>query len=227
VTERVLSEWRRRVAAEYRSAALAAQVSHWMIQCGLDEALIHTALRIVRDELDHASLSHDCLLALGGEDRPSQIEIGHLAEPVRAGVLPDLVTSVTRNFCLGETLAVPLFHAMRRHTTHPEARAALTRILKDESVHRAFGWDTLDALLRLDENGVRERVSAQLPVMIADFERSYARAPEDSRLLDSERSAGLLSLAEYSQVFRDTIQGDIRRRFAARGIAIRVNHSVS
>ena len=222
MTERVLSEWRRRVAAEYRSAALAAQVSHWMIQCGLDEALIHTALRIVRDELDHASLAHDCLVAMGGEDTPSPVEIGHLAEPAQAGVLPDLVTSITRNFCLGETLAVPLFGAMRRHTTHPEARSVLTRILKDESIHRAFGWDALDALLRLDADGVRQRVSAQLPDLIAGFERSYAGAPGDGRLLDSERAAGLISLSEYAQVFWDTLEGDIRRRFETRGIVMKV-----
>lgn len=220
MTERVFREWRNRVAAEYRSAALTAQVSHWMIQCGFPDPLLHTALRIVRDELDHASLSHECLLALGGEDEPAAVDVSHLAEPTRAGPLGDLLTSVTRNFCLGETLAVPLFNAMRAHTSHPAARKVLTRVLQDEAIHRAFGWDALDALLEFDADGVRAGVSAQLPAMLASFERSYAFAPTLDDLTDEERSMGLLSLADYAEVFWKTARGDISKRFAARQIAV-------
>ena len=66
MTPRVHREWSNRVAAEYRSAAITAQVLHWLISVGADDALVSTCMRIVRDELDHAQLSHDCLVALGG-----------------------------------------------------------------------------------------------------------------------------------------------------------------
>ena len=216
MSARVLQEWRNRVAAEYRSASLTAQICHWMIQCGLPEALVHTGLRVVRDELDHAGLSHRCLLALGGEDVPAAVDVERLAEPAQDGVLADLVTSITRNFCLGETLAVPLFHAMRSHTTHPEALAVLTRVLQDEAIHRAFGWEVLDALLAIDPQGVRGRVAAQLPDMLAGFERSYAATSEPCGLTDAERAMGLLPLRTYHEIFWSTVQGDIQRRFVAR-----------
>jgi len=217
-------EWRNRVIAEYRSAALAAQVSHWMIQCGLEDRLLRIALRVVADELDHAELSHSCLLALGGEDQPAALQVDHLAHPPTGDVLTDLLDSITANFCLGETLAVPLFNAMRVGTTHPVALQVLTRVLQDESTHRAFGWDVLDALLQLDPTGVRAHLGSTLPGILAGFERSYAFAPSLDAIRPEERAAGLLSLAEYAQVFWSTIRGDIYRRFRDRQIDIPVRY---
>ena len=54
-TPRLLAEWRNRVAADVYSAAITAQVVHWMIQVGLPGELISLGLRIVQDELDHAT----------------------------------------------------------------------------------------------------------------------------------------------------------------------------
>ena len=73
--------------------------------------------------------------------------------PAPDGPLAALVDTILHAFCLGETFAVPLFAAMRPATTQPTAAAALQRILRDEATHRAFGWDTLDALLELDPAG--------------------------------------------------------------------------
>ena len=69
MTPRVVEEWRRRVAAEYGSAGITAQVLTWGIQAGLPAPLLHTAARIVRDELDHAELSHGVVQALGGDGK--------------------------------------------------------------------------------------------------------------------------------------------------------------
>ena len=55
------------MAAEYGSAGITAQVLTWGIQAGLPAPLLHTAARIVRDELDHAELSHGVVQALGGD----------------------------------------------------------------------------------------------------------------------------------------------------------------
>ena len=49
-------------------------------------------------------------------------------------------------FCLGETVAVPLFSHLRERCTESLPRAALDRILRDEVRHRDFGWDLLDWL---------------------------------------------------------------------------------
>lgn len=220
-TPRVHREWRRRVHAEYRSAAITAQVSHWMIQAGLDEALLTTCLRIVGDELAHARLAHDCLVALGGDASPEAVHADELAEPAPDGVLAGLVDSVVANFCFGETLAVPLFKALRAHTTHPAAEPVLTRVLRDEAIHRAFGWQALDALLELDPDGVRARVSGSLPAVFARFRASYAPDGTDAPLTDDEVACGLMPVATYREVFWATAP-DLQRRFARRGLALAI-----
>lgn len=219
MTPRVLEEWGNRVAAEYRSAALAAQVLHWGIMAAFPENLLHVALRVVRDELDHASISHECLEALGGGEHPVPLDVTALAAAPTAGVLGGLIDSVLVNFCLGETFAVPLFDAMRRGTTHPAVRPVITRVLQDEAIHRQFGWDALDELL-LRGDAVRDRVVAQLPGALRAFRRSYAPEDDGVPLTEEERGAGLIDLADYRRVFHETLAQDIGPRFARRGIAL-------
>lgn len=217
---RVLTEWSNRVAAEYTSATYAAQALHRAIQVGLPDELHRTALRIVGDELDHARLSHDCLTALGGADAPIPLELGALELPSPEGPLAALVDNVVRNFCLGETFAVPLFDAMRRTATHPAVQPALTRILRDEAVHRAFGWSALDALLAIDKAGVRERVTTKLPGWLGSFRKAYAGMPHINTLTEDELAMGLLPLSTYAEVHNKTVAGGIRLRFAERGVDI-------
>jgi 1,2-phenylacetyl-CoA epoxidase catalytic subunit len=187
---------------------------------GLPDELHRTALRIVADELDHARLSHDCLTALGGADEPIPLELNALELPSPEGPLAALVDNIVRNFCLGETFAVPLFDAMRRTATHPAVQPALTRILQDEAVHRAFGWSALDALLQIDETGVRERVMQHLPAWLEGFRKAYAGMPNSNTLTDEELTMGLIPLSTYAEVHDRTVAEDIRVRFAARGIDI-------
>ena len=219
MTPRVRTEWSQRVAAEYRSAALTAQVLHWSIQAGLPEGLLHTALRVVRDELDHAALSFECLQSLGGEDEPVPLDATAMAAPGTAGVLGGLVDSVVVNYCLGETFAVPLFDAMRRGTTHPAAAAVLTRVLRDEAIHRQFGWDLLDELLARVP-GVDVRVATLLPTALDAFARAYAPAEDGPDLLPDERACGLLAHADYRAIHERAVAEDVLPRFAKRGIVL-------
>lgn len=218
MTERVWAEWRNRVAAEYRSAAMTAAVLHGAIAAGFPPELLHTALRIVRDELDHAELSHQCLTALGGPDAPIPLSAATLWPTAAADPLGDLVDRVVRDFCLGETFAVPLFDAMRRHATHPAVVPVVVRVLQDEAIHRQFGWDALDVLLSLDPARVRPRVQASVPALLAAFRDAYAPDGSADPLTDEERSAGLLDLDDYRRCFGETLRDDVVPRFARRGI---------
>jgi hypothetical protein len=218
---RARQEWANRVRAEYRSSAITARVLHLAIAAGLPRELLDIAHRIVRDELDHADLSHDCLVAIGGADHPIGVEfaaLAHLEHP--GGPLVELVHHILHSFCFGETLAVPLFRAMRVHTSHPEARCALDRILTDEAVHRAFGWQALDALLDLDPKGVRGVVQDGLPTAFRSYFEAYGSVPDAPPLTDAELAVGLLSPADYRQVFAHTWTHDITSRFLRRDVAI-------
>ena len=218
---RTIAEWGNRVAAEYRSAALAAQVLHLGIQIGLPEELLATALRVVRDELDHARISHEVRAALGGAEAPVPFDPRALALPLAPeGPLASIVDCLVPSFCLGETFAVPLFSAMRAHTTHPEARAALDRILQDEAVHRAFGWEALDALIEIDPDGVRARVEAALPRWLVGFRKAYGEVGGGVPLSEEERAAGLLPAEGYRRIWAETVHNELAPRFARRGIPL-------
>lgn len=210
MTPRVHHEWARRVAAEYTSAAVTAQVLTWCIQQGLPPDLLLVAHRVVGDELEHARLSHEVLVALGGGDAPIELVAERLTVP------QPLPEALVRNFCLGETLAVPYFAEMRRRASHPAVRPVLDRILEDEAVHRAFGWAALDALLA-EEPALIERISSALPALIAEFS-GYAAPPDAPPLTEEERACGLLEHAEYAALYAETWRDDIGPRFERRGI---------
>ena len=219
--ESITREWRNRVRAEYKSAATTAQVVHWMIQVGAPEALLHVALRIVRDELDHAKLSHEALLVLGGEARPTGFEAADLAlSPSDDGILASLLDVIVQCFCLGETFAVPLFSEMRQKASHPAVLPMLTRVLQDEAVHRAFGWNTLDYLLELEPAGVRQRISQRLPQWIGEYQSAYAHSPDHRELTAQERAAGLLCGAEYARIFHETVRHTVGPWFQQRQIQL-------
>ncbi|MFK7927461.1 MAG: hypothetical protein AB8H79_04700 [Myxococcota bacterium] len=218
---RVHREWRNRVIAEYTSAAITARVLHLCIICGLDRGLLDTAARVVTDELDHAQLSDDARVALGDSDEPLGLDVEQL-QPAKGldGPLADLLDHILTSFCLGETFAVPLFAAMREHASHPAIEPMLTRVLKDEAVHRRFGWETLDALLALDPDGVRARAARILPGAIRSYRLAYHDVQEGEPLTDHERAAGLLPIAEYRRIFQQTLAQTITPRLRSRGILI-------
>lgn len=212
-------EWANRVAAEYRSAATTAQLLHGLIRCGMPDPLISAAMRIVRDELDHAGISREALIALGGDPGAvPDLTPDDLADPVDpAGPLATICMQVVRNFCLGETLAVPLFAAMRAGTDHPQIRPALDRILRDEANHRAFGWEALQALIEADP-GVRPFVAARLPGWIHGFYLAYGAPRPPQPFSDAEQAAGLLPMPDYHRIYAEAMAGDILPRFAVLGI---------
>ena len=224
VSERVREEWRARIAAEYTSAAIAQHLVLWLIQSGAPPDLIDEGLAIVGDELAHSRLSHEVYVAAGGDRAPTldREQLGLVRHHVR--LEEDILRVAVRVFCLGETVAVPLFRHLREPCTQPVAKAALDRILRDEVRHRDFGWDLLDWLLQIDDD-VSELVTAALPEMFAELERSYgvgnaAVASDDGSMSADERAWGLAPPREYAEILARTVERDWIPRFAARGIKV-------
>ena len=223
-TERVRQEWRARIAAEYTSAAITQQLVLWLIQAGAPPDLIEAGLAIVADELAHSQLSHQVYTEAGGTEPPAidrtQLGIARAHEALEL----DILRAAVRVFCLGETVAVPLFRHLRERCTEGSAREALDRILRDEVRHRDFGWDLLDWLCA---SPIGERVphlvAEQLPAMLSELEQSYgsdnpAVAADDGEMTEAERAWGLAPPREYAAILAQTFEKDYRPRFAARGI---------
>ena len=222
-SQRVRDEWRARIAAEYTSAAVTQHLVLWLIQLGAPPDLIEQGLAIVTDELAHSRMSHEVYTAAGGSDPPAldrdRLGLARTAQPLEH----DILDAAVRVFCLGETVAVPLFKHLRERCTHETARAALDRILRDEVRHRDFGWDLLDFMLAIDDS-VPARVTAALPAMIREMERRYgianaAVAEDDGVMTDEDRAWGLAPPRDYADILARTIERDYRPRFEARGIA--------
>lgn len=221
-TELVAHVWLGRVEAEYRSAAITQHLVLWLLQIGASPDLVRLGLRIVNDELVHAELSRKVWLSAGG-DGTAAIDRGTLGltrtEPHLEG---DVVAAVVRVFCLGETVAVPLFANLRRGTTVPVARRAYDRILKDEVRHRDFGWIALAWLLaRPDHVALRSVIHAGLPSWLGALERSYGEGLVDGirQVTLEERAWGVAPAREYATILHRTYAKDYRARFAKLDIA--------
>jgi hypothetical protein len=222
----VRDEWARRVEAEYRSAAISQHLTLWLIQIGASPDLITDGLQVVADELVHARMSFDVYAAAGGQGAPRLVreELGLLRH--HATLERDVLDIGVRVFCLGETVAVPLFQHLRARCTVPVARAALDRILRDEVRHREFGWSLLDWLLATqDPAEVRALAHTWLPAMFGELERSYGerddldeRGATDPASADDARAWGLAPAVEYAEVLQRTFMRDYAPRFDARGI---------
>ena len=221
-SEAVRREWSRRVEAEYRSAAITHHLVLWLIQLGVSPTLIEAGLRIVKDELAHARLSHRVLVAAGGGGAaPIARESLGIRDAHPNDALEVRTTrAAVEVFCLGETVAVPLFSALRKGCTVPAAKHALDRILRDEVRHRDFGWDLLDHLLELPYAAtVRQTVDRELGRMLASVARGYAPdgAEKRSEMADEDRAWGLMPTARYAEILTRAVERDYAPRFAKRG----------
>jgi hypothetical protein len=218
----VRREWLRRVEAEYRSAALTQHLTLWLLQIGASPDLVHAGLRIVRDELVHASMSHRAYRAAGG-DGGTRLSRESLELPRTAGApLEDDVARVCLDlFCLGETAAVRLFNELRRRCDVPAARRVLDRVLRDEVRHRDFGWALLGWLLESPSGArLRQLVADELAGSFARLRAMYA--PHDAGGLTvvsrDEARWGLMPPARYGELLAATLKRDYLPRFARLGI---------
>lgn len=211
----VADEWQRRVEVEYRSAALTQHLTLWLIQAGASPDLIRAGLAIVDDELVHAELAHEVAVAAGAQVRAidrNGLAFARSEEPLEH----DLARACAGVFCLGETVAVPIFRALRERCTVPVARRALDRVLRDEVRHREFGWTLLGSLV-VDES-LRALVERELPALVASVRRTYAGGSNDGDERDYDW--GLMPAAEYAAILERTVEKDFIPRFARLGIRL-------
>lgn len=217
-SDAVRREWLRRVEAEYRSAAITQHLTLWLIQMGASPDLIDDGLRIVKDELAHARLSHRAYVAAGGREAPvlAREALGlrrREGEPLEH----DVTRAAVEIFCLGETIAVPLFKVLREDCSVPVARRALDRVLRDEVRHRDFGWTLLEWLLETPAApAVRRLVEAELPGMLHRLRRSYGQGGR-ATIPEADRAWGLMPSARYAAILERAVGRDYVPRFRKLG----------
>jgi hypothetical protein len=220
----VIEEWGRRTRAEYTSAAIAHGVTLGLLQLGGPPDLIRDGLRIVEDELVHSELSTEVAEAAEGDGAPVAavpIPAEDLRLPASGDQLADLVDPVVRYFCVGETVAVPLFTMLRRNATVVSSRRALDRIGKDEARHRQFGWDVLDWLLLAHPRSLDLAASVAGPAMAAIRSAHTGSGTSDGAgVSPAARSWGLADPADYLGTIDRCLLDDVAPRFAARDVPV-------
>jgi hypothetical protein len=219
---RVQAEWARRVGVEYTSAAVTQQLTLWLIQIGASPDLIRTGLRIVGDELEHAEAADRVRKAARGEAAPIDRGTLGIARDGASPIEHDVVRVCLGTFCLGETIAVPLFRALRDPCTVPIARQALDRVLRDEVRHRDFGWALLAWMFERDDT-LRTLVEHILPAHFTRLRATYAPPGASSRsdwndCTPAERAWGIMPLIEYEAALGKTLERDFLPRFGKLGL---------
>lgn len=218
----VRNEWLRRIEAEYGSAALTQHLTLWLMQIGASPDLIYQGLRIARDEMDHAKLSHDTYLAAGGTQTPRLLrERLGLKRSERDPLEHDVTRVAVNSFCLGETAAVRLFKSLRQRCTVPVARKVLDRVLRDEVRHRDFGWTLIEWLIQSSPS-LRDVAAAALPRFFGAIRIAYGVPVRHiSNMAEADRAWGLMPPSEYVEVVEATLDRDWVPRFREIGIDAR------
>jgi len=216
----VVAEWQRRTEAEYRSAALASQVTLWLIQVGAPPDLIRDGLQVVEDELSHSELSAQVAGAAGGGEAPPVVDGRALTLPCPDGPLPAVALALVRFFCIGETVAVPMFRMLRAKATQPLCRDVLDVVLRDEARHRQFGWDGLDWLLDAHEPRIGPKIAAALPAMMAEVRQAYGGSSSRSStpMPPDAEAWGLADTSAYAAIVNRALATDVAPRLEARGL---------
>ena len=230
-TDRVRAEWLGRVEAEYRSSAQTQELTLWLTQIGASPDLVRAGLRVANDEFEHAELSFLAYASAGGVHGPTlPRETLGLARHHEDALEVDVMRACVDGYCLGETVAVPLFRRLREYCSVPVARRVLDRVLRDEVRHRDFGWALLRWLLELPIGGaLREVASRELPAYFLRLRAAYgAKAGSAGHEMDpNERAWGLMPPADYAEVLERTLEHTWIRRFAEHEIDARAAWAAS
>jgi hypothetical protein len=223
-TDAVREEWLRRVEAEYRSATIAQHLTLWLMQIGASPDLVRAGLHIADDEMAHSELSHRAFVVAGGKGTPHLArETLGLERRANEPLENDVLRAAVEVFCLGETVAVPLFKELREPCTVPAARRALDRILRDEVRHRDFGWALLEWLLQHPTaQAFRVLVASELPGWFRRMRASYAppATGRDGAMTPDERAWGLMPVSLYRASVEKALRRDWEPRFTRLGIDV-------
>jgi len=215
------SAWTGAAFQEHRTAAACASTLRALIEVRAPLDLIAMAARFPLDEIVHVELCARMAMELGGGTGLTQ-DPDDLCLDRDLSLRPLLRAAdlVTRFFCVGEALSIPLLRATRKAAAHPLPRAVLARIVKDEAAHGVFGWHFLDWASPALTPSDRQHLRAAAETAIAQVRRTWsdlrrrAHAPPKIHALGWMQTDAYLALAESS------LEKEVIAPLRARGIMV-------
>lgn len=214
--------WTGAAFQEHRTAAACSATLRALVEARAPLDLIAGFARFPLDELVHVELCARMAMELGGGT-----ELWHERSALCADAdpaLPPLLRAcelVVRNFCVGESLSIPMLHGAWVRATHPLPRAVLGRIVRDEAAHGVFGWTFLDWALPLLPPEGPELIRATATAAIAEVKRLWedirARPPVPRATADA---LGWMASDDYLKLAARALQRRVLEPFAQRGIRL-------
>jgi hypothetical protein len=214
--------WTSAAFQEHRTASACSATLRALVEARAPLDLIAGFARFPLDEIVHVELCARMAMELGGGT-----EVWHQPSTMVADADPSLdvllraCELVTRNFCVGEALSIPLLHGTWVRATHPLPRAVLGRIVRDEAAHGVFGWIFLDwALPLLSPDGI-ELIRRTARAAIGEVKRLW----DDIRSRPAGEQAaghalGWMGSDEYLRLAEHSLRTRVLAPFAARGIEL-------
>lgn len=216
--------WTGAAFQEYRTAAACAGTLRALVEARAPLDLVAAFARFPMDEVVHVELCARMAMELGGGT-----EIRHEASAMCADANPALpplwraCELVTRNFCVGESLSIPLLHATWVRATHPLPRAVLGRIVRDEAAHGVVGWTFLDWVLPQLSPGGRALILSTAESAIAEIRRLWDELRQRPAPPQSEGHAlGWMATPEYLEYAAHSLQRRVIAPLAERNFHVSV-----
>lgn len=214
--------WTSAAFQEHRTASACCATLRALVEARAPLDLIAQFARFPLDEIVHVELCARVAMELGGGT-----ELWHEPTAMAADADPTLdalgraCELVTRNFCVGEALSIPLLHGTWLRATLPLPRAVLGRIVRDEAAHGVFGWVFLDwALPLLDDQGVA-RIERTAAAAIGDIKRLWHDIRQRPRTPASVGHAlGWMESEAYLCLAERSLRTRVLQPFAARGLHV-------
>jgi hypothetical protein len=219
-----LNAWQLRTLDEYRSQVAFTELLGELTQIGYAVDVLGTAVRVVRDEARHVELCRRMVTALGGGNvipgQPNWVR-----SDTRLPLQLRVIRTVVGSLCIGETFSVRMLAGVRDNAFDPLARAVMTCLAADESIHSRFGWVLLELLAPHLSAVEREDLVRTLPFYLAAAEAAMVPATakvEDAPLLvGPSHPFGSLAPRARAEIFYETLERDVLRRFEAMGFPAR------
>ena len=211
--------WTAAAFQEHRTGVACCMSLQAMMEARAPVDLVAMGSRFPLDEMAHVEMCARMAMELGGGTQLRHDPENMVVEADAS--MPPLARAcdmITRFFCVGEAISIPLLHGTWKAAKHPLVKAVLGRIVRDEAAHGTFGFTFLDwALGKTGDEGVAlvgraaDRGIRFLKDQWAALRKQRA-ANEDTSgdTLGWMRSDAYLALAEKS--LEDKVRAPLRER---------------
>jgi hypothetical protein len=143
ILEKARDGWQGLLDSEFESVVIAGWMTSALARMAAPLDVLGAFGRIVEDEVRHVDLCSEVIWALGGTptipDQPPPPYPGWQDDPAASA---EALTGLTAFFCVGELVSQHLLRQAEMLSSEPLASWALSEIVRDESTHGPWGYET-------------------------------------------------------------------------------------